>query len=118
MEFHSRKACIEYYNAQYPHLPRYMIELAFDLDQEQSNKKMTGAERRALKREVLPKRESHVIDVIPGVAYGSATVVPFEDYQMPPMVKGAIEVNGAEVKELISESLETAECESNELSQK
>ena len=38
MEFHNRKACIDYYDAQFPHLPRYMIEMAFDLDQTQSKK--------------------------------------------------------------------------------
>eukprot|EP01043_Picozoa_sp_COSAG02_P104927 COSAG02_NODE_40933_length_400_cov_0.418605_1_plen_48_part_10 len=48
MEFHSRKACIDYYDGQFRHLPRYMIEMAFDFDEAQSKKKMTGAERRKL----------------------------------------------------------------------
>ena len=57
MEFHNRKACVDYYDAQFPHLPRYMIEMAFDLDQTQSKKKMTGSERRALKHVQPPKKE-------------------------------------------------------------
>lgn len=32
MEFVSRKKCIEYYESQYPELPRYMIEMALDYD--------------------------------------------------------------------------------------
>ena len=98
MEFHSRKACIDYYTEQYPHLPKYMVEMALDYDLEQSNKKMTGAERRKLKRVEPVQRESRLTEITPGVTYGTATVVPADEYVMPPMMKGAIEVDGAKVK--------------------
>lgn len=45
MEFKSRKACIDYYSNEYAHLPRYMIEMAFDYDQHISKQKLTGAEK-------------------------------------------------------------------------
>ena len=102
MEFHNRKACIDYYDAQFPHLPRYMIEMAFELDQTQSKKKMTGSERRALKHAQPPKKEEKK-DVC-------ARVIPSDEYTMPPMMKGCINVNGG--------SLETAECDIVELPQK
>ena len=56
MEFVSRKKCIEYYESQYPELPRYMIEMALDYDLAQgegssSNEKpMTNKEKRKAKR--------------------------------------------------------------------
>ena len=98
MEFHSRKACLDYYTEQYPHLPKYMVEMALDYDLEQSNKKMTGAERRKLKRVEPVQRESRLTEITPGVTYGTAKVVPADEYVMPPMMKGAIEVDGAKVK--------------------
>jgi hypothetical protein len=102
MEFHNRKACIDYYDAQFPHLPRYMIEMAFDLDQTQSKKKMTGSERRALKHVQPPKKEEK--------KEGCARVIPSDEYVMPPMIEGAINVDGA--------SLETSACEAIELPEK
>eukprot|EP01050_Picozoa_sp_SAG11_P010414 SAG11_NODE_1039_length_6074_cov_11.968870_10_plen_48_part_01 len=48
-----------------------MIEMAFDFDEAQSKKKMTGAERRKLKR-AEPKEASR-IEITPGVSYGTAT---------------------------------------------
>ena len=100
MEFHSRKACIDYYDGQFPHLPRYMIEMAFEFDEAQSKKKMTGAERRKLKR-AEPKEASR-IEIVQGINYGTATVVPADEYVMPPMIKGFIEVDGAAVAEQLS----------------
>ena len=97
MEFHSRKACVDYYSEQYPHLPKYMVEIALDYDLEQSNKKMTGAERRKLKRatkEIV--LEDNCVSELKSC--GSAQVVTPKEYTMPPMVKGAIEVDGAQLK--------------------
>eukprot|EP01044_Picomonas_judraskeda_P001850 COSAG03_NODE_119_length_12315_cov_126.503847_1_plen_56_part_10 len=51
MEFPSRKKCIEYYQDQFPDLPRYMIEMALEYDLAQgdgssSNEKpLTGKEK-------------------------------------------------------------------------
>ena len=94
MEFHSRKACIDYYSDQFPHLPKFMIEMAMDYDLEQSNKKMTGSERRKLKRAEPVKREKCLESYVPGVCYGTATVIPKEEFVMAPMIEGAIEVDG------------------------
>eukprot|EP01052_Picozoa_sp_SAG31_P011861 SAG31_NODE_682_length_12841_cov_13.637655_6_plen_118_part_00 len=110
MEFHSRKACIEYFDAQYPHLPRYMIEMAYDYEEAQSKKKMTGSERRALKR-VSTSEKSERLTLTPGVSYGTAQVVSANEYTMPPMIQGTIEVDGAK----LMESLETSEKEAVEL---
>ena len=97
MEFHSRKACVDYYSEQYPHLPKYMVEMALDYDLEQSNKKMTGAEHRKLKRATkeIVLEDSCVTEL---KSCGSAQVVTPNEYTMPPMVKGAIEVDGAQLK--------------------
>eukprot|EP01051_Picozoa_sp_SAG22_P015391 SAG22_NODE_2001_length_3168_cov_24.284132_4_plen_126_part_00 len=97
MEFHSRKACLDYYTDQYPHLPKYMVEMAMDYDLEQSNKKMTGAERRKLKHVKPVQRESRLTEITPGVTYGTAKVVSPDEYVMAPMIKGAIEIDGAKI---------------------
>eukprot|EP01050_Picozoa_sp_SAG11_P052855 SAG11_NODE_30854_length_296_cov_1159.822335_2_plen_72_part_01 len=61
---------------------------------------MTGAERRKLKHAV-PK-EANRIEIVQGINYGTATVVPADEYVMPPMIKGFIEVDGAAVAEQLS----------------
>ena len=103
MEFHSRKACIDYYAENFPHLPRFMIEMALDYDLDQSNKKMTGSERRKLKRAQPVQEDKEAVGV---VVSGAARVVKAEDYIPAPMIKGAIEVDGAKV-------IETAENKDN-----
>ena len=58
MEFPNRKSCIAHYEAQFPNLPRYMIEIALDYDLRQpvsEKKPLPGAQRRKQKRE--PKAE-------------------------------------------------------------
>ena len=102
MEFHTRKACLDYYSDNFPHLPRYMIEMALDYDLEQSNKKMTGSERRKLKR-VDPgaelSKEKEVIS-------GTARVLKADKYIPAPMINGTIATD--------EPAIETAEFQIND----
>ena len=46
MEFPNRESCVTHYMGLYPHLPKYIVEVALDYD---LNKvKPTGAQKRAL----------------------------------------------------------------------
>ena len=110
MEFPNRKACIDHYEAQFPNLPRYMIEMAldYDLSQQASEKKpLTGAQRRKQKRERAEpsskaepvKREINefIQDALANakpLELDCATIVRGEDYQAPPNVKGFVEIDG------------------------
>ena len=108
MEFANRTACINHYQDQFPNLPRYMIEMALDYDLQHggsSNEKpKTSKEKRQLKKtqkEQVPiKREinetiQHALANGEFLEIDSAKVVKAEDYVMPPMMKGAINVDGA-----------------------
>ena len=105
MEFPNRKSCIDHYEAQFPNLPRYMIEIALDYDlrQQASEKKpLTGAQRRKQKRE--PKAEpvkreinEFIQDALANakpLELDCATIVRGEDYKAPPNVKGFVEIDG------------------------
>lgn len=111
MEFPSRKKCIEYYQDQFPDLPRYMIEMALEYDLAQgdgssSNEKpLTGKEKRKqkqlLKQQQAQPREREINKTIQDalssgkrIEIDCARVVKGEDYKMPPFVKGHIELDG------------------------
>ena len=112
MEFENRKACIEHYESQFPNLPRYMIEMALDYDLQHggqtSEKPKTSKQKRELKRvqkeQAAPvKREINetIKDALANakpLEVDAVRVVRAEDYVMPPMMKGAINVDGAAFK--------------------
>ena len=103
MEFHTRKACLDYYSDNFPHLPRYMIEMALDYDLEQSNKKMTGSERRKLKRADLGAGLSKEKEV--SASQGTARVLKADEYTPAPMINGTIATD--------EPAIETAEFQTN-----
>jgi hypothetical protein len=112
MEFPSRKKCIEYYQEQFPELPRYMVEMALDYDLTQgegssSNEKpLTGKAKRKQKQSTKQQqqakpREREINETIQdALATGKrieidcAQVVKGEDYVMPPFIEGHIELDG------------------------
>ena len=108
MEFANRTACINHYQDQFPNLPRYMIEMALDYDLQHggsSNEKpKTSKEKRQLKKtqkdqvpitREINKTIQHALANGEFLEIDSAKVVKAEDYVMPPMMKGAINVDGA-----------------------
>ena len=110
MEFHSRKACLDYYTEQYPHLPKYMVEMALDYDlatgAPSNEKPLTGKEKRKqkqLKKKQEPvKRELNekIQDALKSgkrLEIDCAKIVKADEYEMPPFVPGHIDVDGAEV---------------------
>ena len=104
MEFPNRKSCIDHYEAQFPNLPRYMIEIALDYDlrQQASEKKpLTGAQRRKQKRERVEPVKREINEFIQDALANAkpleldcATIVRGEDYKAPPNVKGFVEIDG------------------------
>ena len=112
MEFASRKKCIEHYQDQFPNLPRYMIEMALDYDLAQgegsaSNEKpLTGKQKRQqkqVKKQQEPvKRELNetiqdALETGKSLEIDCAQVVKAEEYEMPPFIKGHIEVDGSKL---------------------
>jgi flagellar biosynthesis/type III secretory pathway M-ring protein FliF/YscJ len=112
MEFASRHKCIEHYQSQFPNLPRYMVEMALDYDLSQgegsaSNEKpLTGKQKRQQKqqkKEQEPvKRELNqtiqdALETGKRIEIDCAQVVKAEDYEMPPFIKGHIEVDGVKL---------------------
>ena len=114
MEFASRQKCIEHYQDQFPNLPRYMIEMALDYDLAQgegsaSNEKpLTGKEKRKLKQvkkrqQQEPVNREFSVFLKDALENGKpleidcARVLKPDDYEMPPFVKGHIEVDGSDV---------------------
>jgi len=111
MEFANRTACINHYQDQFPNLPRYMIEMALDYDLQHggsSNEKpKTSKEKRQLKKtqkdqvpitREINKTIQHALANGEFLEIDSAKVIKAEDYVMPPMMKGAINVDGALLK--------------------
>ena len=109
MEFAKREACVEHYQEQFPRLPRYMIQMALDYDLSQagsSNEKpLTNKEKRKLKqtkKSQQPVRRDFEEQIKSKLENGEflefdcVKVVKGEDYVLPPMMKGAINVDGAE----------------------
>ena len=118
MEFASRKKCIEHYQDQFPNLPRYMIEMALDYDLAQgdgsaSNEKpLTGKQKRQQKQvkktQEPVKRELNetlhdALETGKPLEIDCAQVVKAEEYEMPPFIKGHIEVDGNAVAAQIQE---------------
>ena len=114
MEFASRKKCIEHYQDQFPHLPRYMIEMALDYDLAQgdgssSNEKpLTGKQKRQLKQaakkheSVAQRREinqtiQECLESGKPLEIDCAKVVKADEYEMPPFIEGHIEVDGSKL---------------------
>ena len=112
MEFANRKSCIEHYQAQFPTLPRYMIEMALDYDLQTGGhsheKPLTGKERRkqkqAKKDRVPVKRQlnEQIQDALKTgkrLEIDCARVIKAEDYEAPPPMEGHIEIdnNGEEL---------------------
>ena len=110
MEFANRKACVEYYEDQFPNLPRYMIEMALDYDlatgAPSNEKPLTGKEKRKLKQQKKKqepvKRELNekIQDALKSgkrLELDCAKVLKADEYEMPPFVPGHIEVDGAKV---------------------
>ena len=110
MEFANRKACVEYYEDQFPNLPRYMIEMALDYDlatgAPSNEKPLTGKEKRKLKQQKKKqepvKRELNekIQDALKSgkrLELDCAKVLKAEDYEMPPFLPGHIDIDGAEV---------------------
>ena len=112
MEFANRKACIEHYQDQFPNLPRYMIEMALDYDLAQgegsanNEKPLTGKQKRQQKqqkkeREPVKRELNQTIqDALKTgkrIEIDCAQVVKAEDYEMPPFIKGHIEVDGVKL---------------------
>ena len=112
MEFASRKKCIEHYQDQFPNLPRYMIEMALDYDLAQgdgsaSNEKpLTGKQKRQQKQvkktQEPVKRELNetiqdALETGKSLEIDCAQVVKAEEYEMPPFIKGHIEVDGSKL---------------------
>ena len=112
MEFASRRKCIEHYQDQFPNLPRYMIEMALDYDLAQgegsaSNEKpLTGKQKRQQKQvkktQEPVKRELNetiqdALETGKSLEIDCAQVVKAEEYEMPPFIKGHIEVDGSKL---------------------
>ena len=113
MEFANREACINHYQEQFPRLPRYMIQMALDYDLNQggsSNEKpLTNKEKRKQKQAkkaqppVTREFEEQLKSKLENgefLEFECAKVVKGEDYVMPPMMQGAVNVDGAEYAKL------------------
>ena len=113
MEFANREACINHYQDQFPRLPRYMIQMALDYDLNQggsSNEKpLTNKEKRKQKQAkkaqppVTREFEEQLKSKLENgefLEFECAKVVKGEDYVMPPMMQGAVNVDGAEYAKL------------------
>ena len=126
MEFASRKKCIEHYQDQFPYLPRYMIEMALDYDLAQgdgssSNEKpLTGKQKRQLKQaakkheSVAQRREinqtiQECLESGKPLEIDCAKVVKADEYEMPPFIKGHIEVDGNAVAQAVAQEEPTEE---------
>ena len=118
MEFASRKECIGHYQDQFPNLPRYMIEMALDYDLAQgegsaSNEKpLTGKQKRQQKQvkktQEPVKRELNdtiqdALETGKSLEIDCAQVVKAEEYEMPPFIKGHIEVDGNAVAQAMTQ---------------
>ena len=113
MEFPNRVKCIEHYQSQFPHLPRYMIEMALDHDLQNgattNEKPKTSKEKRKEKKfkEGQGKRDTSVADNIKAgeIQMDCVKVVPQEDYIMAPFVAGYISLDGMdEVEDEVEKS--------------
>lgn len=128
MEFASRHKCIEHYQNEFPNLPRYMIEMALDYDLAQgdgssSNEKpLTGKQKRKLKQAkkqhepVAQHRElnrtiQNALESGQPLEIDCARVLKAEEYEMPPFIKGHIEVDGNAVAEGLQAASEAAATE-------
>ena len=128
MEFTSRHKCIEHYQNEFPNLPRYMIEMALDYDLAQgegssSNEKpLTGKQKRKLKQAkkqhepVAQHRElnrtiQNALESGQPLEIDCARVLKAEEYEMPPFIKGHIEVDGNAVAEGLQAASEAAATE-------
>ena len=113
MEFANREACINHYQDQFPRLPRYMIQMALDYDLNQggsSNEKpLTNKEKRKQKQAkkaqppVTREFEEQLKSKLENgefLEFECAKVVKGGDYVMPPMMQGAVNVDGAEYAKL------------------
>ena len=116
MEFASRKECIGHYQDQFPNLPRYMIEMALDYDLAQgdgsaSNEKpLTGKQKRQQKRQQKQVKKTHdpvkrelnetiqnALETGKPLEIDCAQVIKAEEYEIPPFIKGHIEVDGSKL---------------------
>ena len=121
MEFPNRKSCIDHYEAQFPNLPRYMIEIAldYDLSQKASEKKpLTGAQRRKQKRERVEPVKREINEFIQDALANAkpleldcATIVRGEDYKAPPNVKGFVEIDGVVEAKALQAQVEQAQVQ-------
>lgn len=121
MEFPNRKSCIDHYEAQFPNLPRYMIEIAldYDLSQQASEKKpLTGAQRRKQKRERVEPVKREINEFIQDALANAkpleldcATIVRGEDYKAPPNVKGFVEIDGEVEAKALQAQVEQAQVQ-------
>ena len=121
MEFPNRKSCIDHYEAQFPNLPRYMIEIALDYDlrQQASEKKpLTGAQRRKQKRERVEPVKREINEFIQDALANAkpleldcATIVRGEDYKAPPNVKGFVEIDGEVEAKALQAQVEQAQVQ-------
>ena len=122
MEFANREACINHYQDQFPRLPRYMIQMALDYDLNQggsSNEKpLTNKEKRKQKQAkkaqppVTREFEEQLKSKLENgefLEFECAKVVKGEDYVMPPMMQGAVNVDGAEYAKLQEQKQSDAE---------
>ena len=121
MEFPNHKSCIDHYEAQFPNLPRYMIEIAldYDLSQQASEKKpLTGAQRRKQKRERVEPVKREINEFIQDALANAkpleldcATIVRGEDYKAPPNVKGFVEIDGEVEAKALQAQVEQAQAD-------
>ena len=121
MEFPNRKSCIDHYEAQFPNLPRYMIEIAldYDLSQKASEKKpLTGAQRRKQKRERVEPVKREINEFIQDALANAkpleldcATIVRGEDYKAPPNVNGFVEIDGEVEAKALRAQVEQAQVQ-------
>ena len=117
MEFASRKECIGHYQDQFPNLPRCMIEMALDYDLAQgdgsaSNEKpLTGKQKRQQKqvkkaREPVKRELNETIkdalETGKPLEIDCAQVLTADEYEMPPFIKGHIEVDGNAVAQAMT----------------
>jgi hypothetical protein len=121
MEFDSREACIRHYSEQFPNLPRYVVEMALDYDLQcgegssTNEKPLTNAQKRknkkakaALAHEPTIKRDinDRIADALKTgkrLELDCAKVLTAEEYEMPPMMKGYIACDGAQLEDITDE---------------
>ena len=127
MEFANREACINHYQDQFPRLPRYMIQMALDYDLNQggsSNEKpLTNKEKRKQKQAkkaqppVTREFEEQLKSKLENgefLEFECAKVVKGGDYVMPPMMQGAVNVDGAEYAKLQEQKQSDAELKQSD----